>query len=178
MATTPTCSPFTNGLSDASQLEQLRLQVAFLLAKPVFKGTSTVTQIIGTGAYTGMSLDTDVVDTDVDGIGGHDTAVNPSRYTARYPGWYTPSGGIPWPSNATGRRGGRLAVNGTSVTGSGVLINAVSAVGLDFPFDANLVYLNVGDYCELQGFQDSGGNLTVPSSAETMVRFTMQWVSN
>lgn len=177
MPTVPVAPDFSGGgTPTAVQLAQISAMLRFLACTPAYKGTNSVLQTITTGAYTGISCDTDVYDVDVDGIGGHDTATNPSRFTARYPGLYACSGGVPWASNATGRRGGRLAVNGTAVTASGVLINASAAVGLDIPFDMNIVYLNISDYVELQGFQDSGGNLNTVASAETSQRFCVHWI--
>lgn len=178
MAVVPVLPAAAPGVYSSSSLAQLLSVVAFKMKPPMARLRQATIQAITTATYTGVACDAEDYDSDVDSIGAHDNVTNNSRYTCRYPGWYLISGGISWASNATGRRGSRYAVNGSAYNASGVLINASAAVGLTYPTDANLVYLTVGDFVELQAFQDSGGSLNTVASNESAARFCVKWVSN
>lgn len=179
MATVPTVPEFTSGVLTSTQLNQLSDAVSYALMPPLAKLKQTSVQTLTTSVWTSIALDTEDADTDIDGTGGHDNVTNNSRYTARYPGWYQASGGVAFAGNTTGRRGVRFAVNGSLVDASGTVIIATSPSAVTMPASADHIYLNAGDYLEIQGLQESGGNLnTAASASESRPRMTVRWVSN
>jgi len=152
--------------------------INFLLNRPHAELRQTTTQSFVTGTNTAVQFNAEDVDTDVDGVGGHDNVTNNTRYTARYPGWYLISGVIEFNANATGTRFAWLAVNGTDVNGSvgrGIADAAGSSVT---PSRPKLIFLNVGDYVELIGFQTSGGALGTVVSARDQSSMSVLWMSN
>ena len=90
----------------------------------------------------------------------HNTGVNPSRMTvpAGAAGLWLVIGLATWAGGAGAQRQTLLLKNG-----AGIITNVVTASAVYNPQNvfAALLVLNVGDYLELQGYQDSGGNLTV-----------------
>lgn len=179
MPVVPGTHTFTDGIAPSSEMNSyVRDPIAFLQRKPICKARQATLQSIPSGAFTSITLDAEDVDTDVDGVGGHDNVTNNSRFTARYPGYHSISGGCSFASNVTGRRGVRVAVNGTAVNGSTVVLAATIAASVVVGNDRNLVYLNVGDYVELQAFQDSGGALNTVSTTDSQPRLMVSWESN
>lgn len=173
-----TKATWTNGIDalDSTNLHAyLRDPLAFLMSKPVAELRSSVTQNIPTGAFTALTFDVEVVDTDPDGIGGHSTVANTSRYTARYAGWYQCGASITYGTNTTGRRGMRWAVNGTAVPASAVLLPPSGAATSAVAAPGQLIHLNEGDYLEAQAFQDSGVSLSTLSSSDNQSRMTVEW---
>lgn len=153
----------------------LRDPIRFLMSIPAAELRATSTQSIPSGSFTSLLFQVETLDSDVDAIGGHSTSVNTSRYTARYPGWYRVSASFTWGSSATGRRGGRYAVNGTSVPGSAVLQAAGIAAAVTSVMPSMLVRLEEGDYLEVAAFQDSGGSLSTLNSSDNQSRMTVEW---
>jgi hypothetical protein len=137
---------------------------AFFQAPPLFQGIQTVAQNnLTSSIWATITLDTELIDD----YGGHSTTTNTSRYTAQLAGWYEVSGSVTWLQNGTGTRGARLAVNGTVVQGSAVMMStAASTTDTSVPTTTRVVYLNVGDYLEVQGWQSSGANLATKVDAD------------
>lgn len=181
MPTVPTQRVWANG--DAANTTNMNGSVSdpleFLLNPPHCNLRRTTTQSIATaGAGTAVSFDTEDVDTDMDGVGGHSTVTNPSRFTARYPGWYQVSGGAGWVNNATGKRAAWLSKNGTSINGS-EQIGPASGTGATTVATRTIeVQLATGDYIELIVFQDSGGALNTSANTIEQPHLTCRWVSN
>jgi hypothetical protein len=147
----------------------------FLLAPPIGQFRQTAAQTLTTGTWTAVTFDAE----DVDSAGGHSTSSNTSRYTAVYTGWYRVSGGVGFTGNSTGRRGGRWAANGSLVSGSAIMLAATSTGSVAVPAKTMLVYLAVGDYVELQAYQESGGNLdTNVGSGDLYSLMAVEWRSN
>lgn len=97
-------------------------------------------------------------------FGMHDTAVNNTRITALAGGMYRIGGQVTWAANATGIRGLSVYLNGTTFMAVQALTATATVIHLNLMTE---FILNVGDYVELQGYQDSGGNLNVLSVAST-----------
>lgn len=156
------------------KLQSLTTAIAYLASPPKATLRQTVAQSIPNAAWTSITLDFE----DVDDRNGHSTTSNSSRYTAQDAGWYMVSGKVSFTGNATGRRVARLAVNGTAVPGSAGSLtpNANTADVLAQPRD---VYLNVGDYVEVQGYQDitGGGSLSTNTVAESASVLQVRLVS-
>lgn len=146
----------------------------FLLARPICQARQATLQSIANTTWTSYTCDAE----DVDSSGMHSTSSNTSRLTAVYPGWYLAFGGLSWAVNATGQRGTRFAVNGTASNGSGIFLSTTAATGAYYPDRGFLVYLNVSDYLEGQGWQNSGGNLNTAVTAEQMGTTAAIWTSN
>lgn len=115
---------------------------------------------------------------DVDSTGMHSNAVNTSRLTAVYPGWYHNDAAVSHAANATGVRGGAWRVNAAGINGANTFIPAAVAATLVVPVRSLLTFLNVGDFLEINGYQTSGAaNNTVISAGEQSM-LTSYWVSN
>jgi hypothetical protein len=150
------------GVIPTSELAAICAALTFIMNPPAAVLRQTVGQSITTAVWTSLSLDT----SDEDTVSGHSNSVNNSRYTAQYTGWYWVGGSAAWQTNATGARGARLAVNGTATLPPSALQQAIAATfGNQVPVAAQRVFLNFGDFVEIQGFQNSGGNLTTGGAA-------------
>jgi hypothetical protein len=144
----------------------------FLLNPPDFVGTQTVAQSLPNTTWTGLTLDTQQLDS----YGGHSLVSNTSRYVAQVPGWYTCAGVAGIANNPTGPRGARLHVNGSPVQGTAKFQGAVSGVDLGIPTPTRDIHLNVGDYVEVAAYQNSGAALNTAVftdiSSALFVRFS------
>lgn len=159
-----------------TQISTLQALIDFVRNKPAAELRQTVAQSISDSTWTSLTFTTEDLDTDPAGTGGHSTSVNTSRYTAVYAGWYLLGGGYSSAVNATGQRGTRWAVNGLVVSASRAFIAATAAVGFELPARMKRVFLNVGDYVELQVWQNSGAPLnTDTSSAEVGSSMSIAW---
>lgn len=180
MAVVPASHTFVDGVAPTSEANTyIRDPIAFALNPPRAELRQNVAQTLTTGVGAMLTWDIEDLDTDVDAIGGHDTAVNPSRYTVRYAGWYQVSGVASFVANSTGRRITYIAVNGSIVNGTEMIFPASATGSSHAATRTKHIYLNVGDYVEIQATQDSGGNLATssgfgPSNSSMSVR----WVSN
>lgn len=148
----------------------------YLLARPVAELQQITTgQDIGNGAWTAVTFNSEVVDSS----GAHSNSTNTSRFTAVYPGYYRPGGGVPFPGNATGVRGTRFAVNAAALNSSVFLVAGFAGgSGPNLGTRDKLAFLNVNDYLEVQCFQNSGGSLTLAVTADESASFTNVWESN
>lgn len=158
----PVPTPRTFGVSEvetAAYLNSLRDAVTFALNPPVGQFYQSAVQSVPNGAWTSLNFDL----TDRDTYGGHSNVTNNSRYTAVVAGVYELTGGGGFATNATGTRDVAWAKNGTLLTAPGGTCTANAVSGLQTAVDAPTlqVFLNVGDYVELQAFQSSGGALNV-----------------
>lgn len=180
MAVVPVVPSINTGIPSSSTLAALAAAISYALSPPVFRGRANATQSITASTWTSLNLGIEDVDTDPSGAGGHSTSVNTSRFVAVYAGWYAVGGGAHFAANVTGRRGMRFAVNGVLVEASGSFVQATSASATTVPGTMELVFLNVGDYVEVQAFQESGGALNTGNtgSNEGNSRLDVKWVSN
>ena len=179
MAVVPSSHTFTSGVATSSEANAyIRDPIAFLLARPRAELRQTAAQAFVTATITAVQFNAEDVDTDVSGTGGHDNAVNNTRWTAVYAGWYQVGGGVSFAVSAVGDRFCWLRVNGTDVNGSMGFV-AADATGLAVPMcRTKLVFLNVGDYVELIGYQDSGGNLNTGVTTREQPNMTIIWQAN
>ncbi|MFI6266164.1 hypothetical protein [Micromonospora sp. NPDC051006] len=165
----------TDALNSTNLNAYLRDPIRFLMNPPRAKLRQAVAQTLTTGVLTALTFTAETVDTDLDGIGGHSTSSNTSRYTARYPGWYQISGGCTFASSATGIRLLRWAVNGTNILGNDVLVGAVSGNTTRISARTELVPLDIGDYVELFAQHTAGANLNTNVSAEEQSTMNVIW---
>lgn len=177
MPAVPTYPTIVGGVLTTSQLAQLAAVEQFLQTPPLARLRQTAAQTFTTGVSAAITFTAEDVDTDVDAVGGHDNAVNTSRYTARYPGWYQVSAAVTYAVNATGTRHVNYQVNGASVNGADACVPAQATLSARCVGRTIHVYLNAGDYVETTGFQNSGGNLNSGVSAVEQSTLDVRWVS-
>jgi hypothetical protein len=121
---------------------------------PVAVLAQTSVQSIANTSWGVITFDSEIVDS----YNGHSTVTNTSRYTCQLAGWYRITARVSWATNATGSRGARIHKNGAFLIGGANLLgagtlNAVIEV-------SHILQLNVADYIEAAGGQNSGGALS------------------
>jgi hypothetical protein len=147
----------------------------FLTTVPIFVGYQATTQLLTNNTVAAISLDMELVDSD----GGHSPTVNNSRYTAQVAGWYAVSGVVSFVSNGSVVRLAYIVKNGTGGTvGAYVEYTAASAGITSVPLNVQIVQLNVGDYVELYGFQNSGGSLNTSVTTQSTSSMSVWWVGH
>lgn len=131
--------------------------VNFLANPPAFIGYQNTVQAIGNTTWVPLSLDAEQLDS----YNGHSTSSNTSRYVcqAGAAGWYTACGVFAPSANSTGFRAVRLQVNGSPVLGAAAYLPNNGSVELGVVTPTKDIFLNVGDYIEVAGWQSSGGTL-------------------
>lgn len=159
MPVVPTPPTILDGITPSSTWNQFRDAIRFLQAKPVAQMRQTSAQTLTTAVFTPIEFQVETFDLDIDGVGGHDNSVNPSRFTSRYQGYYLASGLVTFLANAAGARHAGWRVNGIDVPGSYLSVTPTAADVNGVAPKAMRVFLDIGDYVELIGFQSSGGNL-------------------
>jgi hypothetical protein len=162
-------------LTAAQWNTNVRDAVNFLTNPPACEIRQTVAQSIPTGGTT-TALLFDVEDFDNDGM--HSTASLTSRITAQTAGRFQFGGGVIFAVNGTGRRICWWALNGTAVLGSEATTMASSVANATCGPGARTksVFLNVGDYVELIGYQDSGGALNTAVVNFEMPTVFARWI--
>ena len=114
-------------------------------------------QTISNSSWTKLVLDTE----EFDGLDEFDP-VTLYRFTAKVAGYYIVSGAVTWDSTVADKTyKAAIAKNGSSVALS---ILQASIIGILSNFMSTVVYLDVGDYLEINVFQDSGGNEGITNS--------------
>ena len=140
----------------------------WVLGPPVFSGYQASAQSIANNLFTPATLDTELIDTDF----GHSTVTNTSRYTFQVAGLYVAWGMAAFATNATGTRASKFITNGTTpIIGSETLYLPATTASPTAPTTA-FIQAAVGDYVELNIFQNSGGALSTNSNG------TFDWVTN
>ncbi len=159
MPAVPTAEDLDDGILTAAEVNAgLVAAVKFLQNKPLIKVYQTVAQNIASGVGTPLAFDTEVVDKDPSGGNAHDTAVNNSRFTARYTGWYPFVGRGTFAPNGVGTRFVQPAVNGVAL-GMDISAQPGNAAAVTAIDCSGVVFLIAGDYLEILAFQNSGGVL-------------------
>lgn len=140
----------------ANTLEILTfVNASFAMNPPSFVGYQNTTQTLTNGTWTSLSIDF----TSYDNYGGHSNSTNNSRYTAQVAGWYTVCGiYAPQAGNSSGFRAVRLTVNGNAILGGANYSGQPTTAEDSQVTPTKDVFLNAGDYVEVQGWQNTGGN--------------------
>jgi hypothetical protein len=146
----------------------------FMLGKPIAYLRQTAAQTLTTATNTLLTFDTEDIDRD----NGHSTTTNTSRYTAQTAGWYFITGAASFVGNATGTRVARFLINGTALNAGGNITSATLNTNTCVAPISNFVYLNVGDYLEIQVQQSSGANLNTYVTAPYQSFMSVIWVSS
>lgn len=126
-------------------------------------------QVIGTGAWTVLTLNSERYDTD----GIHDTVTNNSRLTCKTVGIYAICANGVFAANATGSRYVGIRLNGATYIGrTGGGANATAGHGTDLMV-ATQYQFAVNDYVEMMVYQNSGGNLNSTAYGNICPEFMM-----
>lgn len=116
---------------------------------------------LGSGNWTAVTFTTEVKDTN----NGHSTSTNTSRYTCQVAGSYELYGGHRFAASSSGSRGARFSKNGTVITSSDNLIPATPGGQMALSARTTQVDLIVGDYVELEAWQNTGGNIAIDDAS-------------
>lgn len=181
MPAVPTVPDLMDGIWLTSMLNDgVIAAVNFLLNRPAATVRQVTLQPVPNNAWT--AIDHDAEDFDLFPTGGsemHSTSTNPSRLTASYPGVYGFGGQVAWAFNATGARGARWSINGTTTNEGGTLLPTVAATfGAVVPAPVMELYLSEGDYIELQAFQNSGAALNTGVTVGGQSFVSIAWLRN
>lgn len=150
----------------------VRDAINFIITPPFAILKQSGSQSLANNAWTTLTFDGEELDRD----NMHSNTTNNSRATAQTAGYYDIDAIYAASSNATGGRATRLQVNGTNVQGRSTSVmtpsNFQAGVVISGP-----VYLNVGDYVEIQANQLSGGALSTVNLTDTACILTARWIS-
>jgi hypothetical protein len=147
--------------------------LTYLLNPPQCHAWQSAAQSLANNTWTSLSLN----NTTTDPYAGHSDTTNNSRYTAQVAGWYEISGVAAFGANATGFRAAKCTVNGVAINASnGYTGNNGATFNTATVTPTRIVFLNVGDYVEVQGFQNSGGALSTACLGEICSALTVRWV--
>jgi hypothetical protein len=157
MAGVPPVPSFTTSeVLTSADVNKLATALNFALYnRPLCKAHATTAQAIGSSAYSVVNLQSTDVDTD-GGRTGAGSGVD--RYVCRTQGWYTVSVTVSYAPNATGSRYAIIAVNNAYQNGFAATATPATAVNAGVTL-SGLVHMNVGDYLQVVGYQDSGVTL-------------------
>ena len=144
----------------------------FILGPPLFTGYQANAQAIPTGTWTGVAIDTEILDPD----GQHNNVTNNTRFTCTVAGTILFLGMAAFVANTTGIRGSRFALNGTAIRGSQTNVSTTNGSVWSSPCWA-VQQMVVSDYVELQAFQNSGGNLNTNNGTDCTSAVAAYWVS-
>jgi hypothetical protein len=148
--------------------------VTFIANLPQFYGYQTVAQSIASGPYTAVTLDTGVFDPD----GCHSNVTNSTRFTPKFPGLYLVIGIATVAANASGVRGLRLALNGTTQIASSQQTPPTNASFWGQLTLAAIRMNGVTDYVEVQVAQTSGGALNTYVGSDGGCAMLCYWISS
>lgn len=131
---------------------------------PTFVGCylqRSANQSIANNTVTSVTWDTETLDTDA----FHSTSTNTDRITipSGKAGKYMVGFTLTYTGTSTGIRVGQIRKNGTSVSQTNV--QSVSGNGNTVLTKTHVINLAVGDYLDLQAYQNSGGNLDLLTNA-------------
>lgn len=122
-------------------------------------------QSINNNAITTLTFDTERWDND----NMHDGA-NPTRLTCRTPGLYVVTAGVEFATNGAGQRQVMIVKNGVTFIALDGRQTPAAALPARFVTTAQDL-LAVGDYLEIQVFQNSGGALNVTAAPQSSSEF-------
>jgi hypothetical protein len=153
----------------------LRDGLNFLLNPPAATLVQvTATTTLATGAWTAIGFDSSTFD----GYGGHSNSTNNSRYTIQAAGKYLVGGAVAYAANSSGNRAAKVMKNGAVIQGPYTLGPTSPSRAISASSSGFVVPCQVGDYLEIAGFQDTGGNIATTITADQTSFFTIVFVSS
>lgn len=161
----------------ASTFETLLLAQGSFLSNPPIAVLvqSSATTTVPTNAWTSIGFDSSTIDN----YGGHSNVTSNSRYTIQVPGKYLVSGTVAFALNTSGDRGAKIVKNGSTIQGPYSLVGSAStAHGVSISTAGFIVACSASDYLELQGYQNTGGNLATQIGVDQDSFLSVLWVSS
>jgi hypothetical protein len=152
----------------AAWCDQVRDNEEFLIDPPSCSVFNSATQTLSSTSVTWTSLTCDSENFDNDSM--HSTSSNTARITAQTTGRYQLTATLEYVANSTGFRGVRFFENGATIYLSQLLL-PVTGAATRIQGTRNIT-LTAGEYVEVQGIQNSGGNLDV-----TVVEFAALFIT-
>lgn len=165
-----TTGPYTQALAVSGTVitstwaDQVVRQLGYLTGTPLTGDDErpyavirqTVAQALTSGASAAVLFDAEDIDTN----NGHSTTSNTSRWTcpSGKPGWFLFTYSAGFVSNATGDRLAWVSITGGAAR-YGVCLNSAAGAHQTYLTGADRVFLNAGDYLQLNVEQYSGGSL-------------------
>ncbi len=152
LATIQTTDP--GDILTAAWCDQTRDNQEFFIDPPACAVYNSTTQALSSSTQTALNANSETFDND----SMHSTSTNTSRITIQTAGRYLLSGTILFQAHASGARSVGFYVNGAT---SLIATSSLSIGGsLDFGLSGvRVAVLDVGDYVQCRGWQNSGGNL-------------------
>jgi hypothetical protein len=145
----------------------------FVTQPPIFNAVQATAGTISSTLWTPLPLDSTIVDS----YGGHSNTTNNAQYVAQVAGWCLVTAAVCWASNATGWRGIRILHNSNlAVSGSATEVSANASGVTALATPSVIVYLNVGDYVQGEGYQTSGGSLSTSVNVDANCALTVFWL--
>lgn len=175
MATVPSQQTFVAGATlTAAQLnDDLRNAVNFLLSgRPrakAYAGADTTHNSSGSASWITVAFNSESFDND----SIHDNSTNNSRMTIQTDGLYRITGSITFAGNTTGSRAVRIFLDGSTGLDS-ARVQTSSALTTSVPV-ISYEQLEAGQYIQLQGAQNSGGNLAM-NAGEFNTWLAVEWL--
>lgn len=174
MSTVPPLTNWSVGELPTSAMLNARIRDAinFLKSPPFCVLRKTSTQATSNTTWTAISWDIEDIDSD----GAHSNVTNNTRYTSQTDGWYLVVAQLHWTANATGHREIRIRknANNSDFYGWNAMYANDGAEAADIQTSA-YIFLAVGDYIEVMGWQSSGGSLSTFNDGADC-RFEVRWV--
>lgn len=130
------------------------------------------TQAISSNAYTDVSFDVEVYDTD----GMFDPA-DPTKLTIKTAGTYLLTGAVRWAPNATGVRTIGIVPNDNGIAWFAADTRVASASEATRHGVSTVTRLAAGDYVELTAYQTSGGALNTDNAGSPQVHLSATWLA-
>jgi hypothetical protein len=160
----------------AAQVNQIIAVPSFWANPPQCYAYNSTATTCATSTYTPLPLQSEVFDVVQSGDSpSHDNTTANTRIYFRTAGKYQISGQVNFVVNATGSRQVDVRLNAAGSPAGGTRVNfssqvALSGVATSVPLPVVPIVAAVGDYIEMFGWQNSGGNLdTLPGSALTFL---------
>lgn len=172
MGSVPTPRTFVAGeIETAAYMNSLAQVLTFLQNPPRCRVYQTTGTSLANNAATVLNFDTESWDTD----NMHSTTSNTNRITASTPGLYKVTGRLVLTDNTVGDRFVSIRKNGTEIgrdegphdAGTGNLWSGLVT---------DEVYLAVGDYIDLAGYQNTGAAVTSGAGTNNCM-LSARWVA-
>lgn len=177
--TSPTTRSTGNSISaaqwNADMVDNVKWLAGDSSGKPSCRVYNSANIAVTTATWTSLTFDSEQYD-----VGGlHSTSSNTSRFTipSGGAGKYTFKGCCEFAANSTGARAIRILLGGTVTLWQDSRPTVPSASGTTVMNIACDYALTVGEYVELQVFQDSGGNLNALATANYSPYFSAMWLA-
>lgn len=138
------------------------------ISPPLGVYTGASTQSLNDATWTKISWTEDIYDAH----GLHNPGDNSDTVYIKTAGWYRIESRVSFSVNTSGIRGARIKINGSVIDYSTAIVQALTSGSFSQPYTTLVRLLASGDTIDVEGYQNSGGALTVdrPYSVLTVER--------